>query len=52
MNLVVLTTVFLAFWANNSIAQYHVRTDEVFVIQLSPSLFNVSDIDPLGMVYN
>nr|CAG4650920.1 EOG090X04W0 [Simocephalus serrulatus]SVE94195.1 EOG090X04W0 [Simocephalus serrulatus] len=46
MNLIIYT-VFFAFCAKYSIAQYHVRTDEVFVIQLSPTLFNVSDIDPL-----
>nr|CAG4636955.1 EOG090X04W0 [Ceriodaphnia reticulata]SVE72893.1 EOG090X04W0 [Ceriodaphnia reticulata] len=38
-------TVFVASLTKRSVAQYQVRTDEVFVIQLSPASFNLSDVN-------
>lgn len=48
----VLQVVVLFILAKNRLAQhYQIQTDEVFIVQLSPSYFNISDEEPLGNVY-
>ncbi len=44
MHIALSTSLFLVFFSKYCYAQYQVLTDEVFVIQLSPSLFNLSDV--------
>nr|SVE85451.1 EOG090X04W0 [Daphnia pulicaria] len=45
MHIALSTSLFLVFFSKYCYAQYQVQTDEVFVIQLSPSLFNLSDVE-------
>lgn len=47
-----LILVLIAFLGKHSTAQYEVRTDEVFVIQLSPNLFNISDTESEGNMFS
>ena len=48
MHITFFTPIFVIFISNYCCAQYQVQTDEVFVIQLSPSLFNLSDVESSG----
>ena len=51
MHFALSTVIILTLLTQLSAAQYQVRTDEVFVIQLSPASFNVSDVDSLGRLH-